>query len=423
MSLQDRVNAALDARLDADKARGLADALLAAVIGEAERARADGTPIREMSSDQRIGSIRLDGADLPAAPAIDKIDELASWLAEHFPELVTATIRVPVEKLAEALAALGYAGIDGPAVSASVAPRDLGEVLAWLARECVVQADPQISRAWNVLHKDGDGHLTPVPGTTARPPTPTWKVCLDKNRKRDALAVAAVEAEEILAELDAGPSLGEALTAAILNDLENPPPPPDETSPVTPWQTHSGDDDFPPEVETLAAKLERGMRAGDPEAAAAHAILIQGGYSTPEIEAERMAADRARWRPAPEERLPIGRPEDIRDGLTPEEAKRRDDEQTIDWLNYQDRVAAAAADTSTRPGGGIVGPMVDRFNALSRGVDAALAKREEYRTQTNPELAELLRERHLPVGGSKDERIMRLLQSDGLVLPKPGASD
>jgi hypothetical protein len=201
MTLQDRVNAALAARDEADHARARADALLGAVIAEAERARAAGMPVRELNSDQRIGTIRLDGAALPAAPLIEKIDELASWLAEHFPELVTANIRVPVDKLEEALRALGYAGLDGPAVSASVAPRDLGEVLAWLARECVVQADPQIARAWNVLHKDDDGHLTPVPGTTARPPTPTWKVLVDRDRKRATLAAAQQEAEEMLAGL------------------------------------------------------------------------------------------------------------------------------------------------------------------------------------------------------------------------------
>jgi hypothetical protein len=54
--------------------------------------------------------------------------------------------------------------------------------------------------------------------------------------------------------------------------------PADETAPSAP-------------VETLAEQLERRMRAGDPEAAAAHAIIVQGCYSTPEIEAERMHAD------------------------------------------------------------------------------------------------------------------------------------
>jgi hypothetical protein len=289
VSLQDRVNAALAARDEADHARARADALLAAVIGEAERLRTSGVSVRELSSDQRIGTIRLDGADLPAAPLVDKPDELASWLAEHFPELVTAMIRVPVEKLEEALQALGYAGLDGPAVSATVAARDLGEVLAWLARECVVQADPQIPRAWNVLHRDDQGHLTPVPGTTARPPSPSWKVLVNKDRKRATLAAAQQEAEEMVALMRAeDEKFGEALTAAILDDLNNPPPPPDETSPIRGQDASARAED----VLTLTEKLERGMRAGDPEAAAAHAVIVQGGYSTPEIEAERMAADR-----------------------------------------------------------------------------------------------------------------------------------
>lgn len=299
MSLQDRVNAALVARLDADYRRALADGLLAAVIGEAERLRSSGVSVRELSSDQRIGAIRLDGADLPAAPAIDKPDELASWLAEHFPDLVTATIRVPVEKLAEALEALGYAGLVTPAVSATVAPRDLAEVLAWLARECVVQADPQIPRAWNVLHRDEEGHLTPVPGTTARPPVPSWKVLVDKDKKRDALAVAAADAETMVADLerDTATPTPQDLAAAARSDLrdelaETEGEEAEVRASLAHDEAHAAD--TADDVETLAERLERGMRAGDPEAAAAHAILVQGGYSTPEIEAERMEADRRR---------------------------------------------------------------------------------------------------------------------------------
>jgi hypothetical protein len=287
VSLQDRVNAALAERLDADARRARADRLLAAVIGEAERLRAEGAPVRELSSDQRIGTIRLDGADLPAAPVIEKLDELASWLAEHAPDLVTATIRVPVEKLAEALEALGYAGLGEGETSAAVAPRDLGETLAWLARECLVQTDPQIPRAWNVMHKDEEGHLSEVPGTTARPPVGTWKVIVDKDKKRDAIAVAVAEADDLVAALNEPPGHEEwcvdaehdpAATSCYPAAMDAEGRPADETAPSAP-------------VETLAEQLERRMRAGDPEAAAAHAIIIQGGYSTPEIEAERMHAD------------------------------------------------------------------------------------------------------------------------------------
>lgn len=35
-----------------------------------------------------------------------------------------------------------------------------------------------------------------------------------------------------------------------------------------------------------------GVMLAEAKAAAAHAVVIQGGYSTPEIEAQRLAADR-----------------------------------------------------------------------------------------------------------------------------------
>jgi hypothetical protein len=63
---------ALAERRDANYRRARADALLAAVIGEAERLRSTGVSVRELDSDQRIGTLRLDGANLPAVPAIER---------------------------------------------------------------------------------------------------------------------------------------------------------------------------------------------------------------------------------------------------------------------------------------------------------------------------------------------------------------
>jgi hypothetical protein len=200
MPLQDLVNAALAERRDADYRRARADALLAAVIGEAERLRSTGVSVRELDSDQRIGTLRLDGANLPAVPAVSDPGELASWLAERFPDLVTASVAVPVGRLEEVLDLLDMAGLRGIA-EASVAPRDLPQTLAWLGEHCKVQADPETPHTWNVLHVDSDGHTTPVPGTTARPPAPTWKVLVNKTIKADAVAVARSEIEEFVREL------------------------------------------------------------------------------------------------------------------------------------------------------------------------------------------------------------------------------
>jgi hypothetical protein len=200
MSLQDLVNRALDERRDADYRRARADSWLAATIGEAERLRAAGSPVRELASDQRLGAIRLDGANLPAQPVIEKTDELASWLAETSPDLVTASITVPVGKLEEVLELLEMTGLRD-AAEAKVAPKDLAQTLAWLEEHCKVQADPDTPHAWNVMHQDDEGHLTAVPGVTARPPTPTWKVILDRTLKAEAVTVAKAEVGELVREL------------------------------------------------------------------------------------------------------------------------------------------------------------------------------------------------------------------------------
>jgi hypothetical protein len=200
MPLQDLVNAALAERRDANYRRARADALLAAVIGEAERLRSTGVSVRELDSDQRIGTLRLDGANLPAVPAISDPGELASWLAERFPELVTASVAVPVGRLEEVLELLDMAGLRDVA-EASVVPRDLAKTLAWLGEHCKVQADPKTPHTWNVLHVDSEGHTTPVPGTTAQRPSPTWKVLVDPALQADAKAVAQAEIEDLVREL------------------------------------------------------------------------------------------------------------------------------------------------------------------------------------------------------------------------------
>jgi hypothetical protein len=64
-----------------------------------------------------------------------------------------------------------------------------------------VQADPATPHAWNVLHVDSEGHTTPVPGTTARRPSPTWKVLVDPALQADAKAVAQAEIEDLVREL------------------------------------------------------------------------------------------------------------------------------------------------------------------------------------------------------------------------------
>lgn len=220
MPLQDLVNLALAERRDANYRRARADALLAAVIGEAERLRSTGVSVREFDSDQRIGTIRLDGANLPAAPVIEKLDELASWLAERVAELVRASLLVPVEKLEEVLELLEMAGLRD-AVEAKVELRDFAATLEWLGEHCKVQADPDIPRTWNVLHVDSEGHTTPVPGVTARPPSPTWKVLVNPALQADAKAVARSEIEEQVRQLREQDTAEREVQAALEHDEQH----------------------------------------------------------------------------------------------------------------------------------------------------------------------------------------------------------
>lgn len=292
MTLQNLVNAALGERADADYRYAKADRLKAAAIAEAERLRARGGAVRELSSDQGLGTLRLDGANKPAVPVVDKPDETSSWLAQVAPALVTASIRVPVERLAEALEVLDFAGINGPAVSAKVESRDPQETGRWLRENCVVQADPQVPRAWNVLYRDAEGHLTPVPGTSAVQPVPSWKLTVAADLKARYTATGVGEADELVQQLrqdDAAQRTdpaGEGGHEPYCTDQGH------RDGEYSICETPDGDGDDRP--QTLEEQLEERMAAGDPVAAAAHATLVQGGYSTPEIEAERMAADRAR---------------------------------------------------------------------------------------------------------------------------------
>lgn len=202
MSLQDIVNEATAAALQAAYMKARADALKAAAVGEAERLRAEGAPVRELSSDQRLGTLRLDAAGLPAVPVIDKPDEVTSWLAEHAPHLVTASIRVPVDQLEKALDALEFhAGMAAPDVEARMDFHDRDAATRWIREHCIVQADPEAPRTWNVRLVNPDGTLTPVPGVSGIQPAPYWVVKTNDERKRDYVATAQSEVDELIRQL------------------------------------------------------------------------------------------------------------------------------------------------------------------------------------------------------------------------------
>lgn len=323
MALTDLVNEATAAALDVRYREARAARLKAATVAEAERLRLAGAPVRELTSDQGLGSLRLDGEGRPVAPAIQKQDEVDGWLAQVEPSLVEALISVPPGRLAEALDILEFHGFTTREVSSRVTSRDLKATLAWLAAHCRIQPDPQIPRAWNVLHQDNEGHLTPVPGVTAVKPAPYWVVTTNDDRRKDYVATAESEVEELVRQLRQQDDLERSARDADRKDLR---------------------DDL--------AELEDPPRSS-----------IEGGGG--------------------------------------------------------DRLDAAYPSLPR----GIAGPMMARFQALSRGVDEALAKREDLLALTRPEVAALCRERGESTKGSKEALVDRLLIADGLVSPAPGASD
>jgi hypothetical protein len=209
-ALQDLLNLAAEARLQQWYADTRADALKAAAVGEAERVRAEGVPLDRLASDRGLGSLRLDGAGAPPRPVISKREEVASWLAERSPGLVTATITVPADKLEDALKVLSYAELDGPTVTAKVVPADEDLAVRWIAQNCIAQADPDTPGAWNVLFRDSEGHLSPVPGVNVVQPRPRWVMAVDDERKKDMVATAVAEVDTTIAELRA-PKRADAL--------------------------------------------------------------------------------------------------------------------------------------------------------------------------------------------------------------------
>jgi len=193
MRIEDLVDTACGAAIEAEAATTRALRMKAAAVAEAERLRVTGGLVDRFPSSQGLGNLRLDGADRPATSTITGSSEYASWLAEHAPDAVTATLTVPAPLLEQAMEALGFAGIPGtPAVTPGPTA---GE---FLRDRCIVQADPDLPGGWLVLHVDDQRHTHPVPGVTASRPSPRWVLTPTSQLKKDAAQRAADDAEREL---------------------------------------------------------------------------------------------------------------------------------------------------------------------------------------------------------------------------------
>lgn len=246
LKIQDLVTLAADAAIDLARADAKAATLKARAVAEAERIRTEVGSADRFASDQKLGVLRLDGADKPAAPVVTKDGEFGSFLAERAPEHAAATITVPAQYLAAALSSLEFAGI--PQVEADVRPASSWR--DWVDGSCVIQADPDTAGGWVVLYVDEEKHTHVVPGLSAVKPQPRWVLAPNQDLKRERAELGMQDAEEHL-------------------------------------QLMAGDDnDAAPDVAPAPARI-----AHDPQAAAAHAVVVQGGFSTPDIEADRMMQD------------------------------------------------------------------------------------------------------------------------------------
>lgn len=189
LRIQDLVDIALTARIDADAATARAAALKAAAVAEAERIRLTTGLVDRFPSQQHLGNLRLDGADAPAVARVTKGEEFADFLAQHQSDAVTTTITVPADQLEAALQALEFASV--PGVTARVDP---GPGAAdFLERRCVIQADKDTGE-WTVLHVDDEKHTHVVPGVLASKPAPRWVLSAAADKKREAIELAEADA-------------------------------------------------------------------------------------------------------------------------------------------------------------------------------------------------------------------------------------
>ena len=191
MRIDDLVTYAAAAALDLAETKARAESWKARAVGEAEWVRMNVPGAREfMSGEGRLGALRLDGADLPAAPLVTDGLAFAAYLAEAAPEHASATVTIPAASLALLEGALVAFGIDAKITLQAVG----GE--GYLKDQCKVVADVDTPGAWKVLAVAADGTTTAVPGVTAQRPQATWKLIPNNEKRRDRIAAAVAEVDE-----------------------------------------------------------------------------------------------------------------------------------------------------------------------------------------------------------------------------------
>lgn len=224
MQIQEAVSRLLEAKLDEAEAKARADTLKRHLEKIALKRWRDDSTIQRWTDASGMGDVRLDNAGKPAKITVTDPAAFADHVAQHTPDAVVATITVPAGRLADALDALAFSGIDG--VTAAVAPKDTESTDSWLAANTrVLKLDQNRLVVQQV--KDGDDGTrvvvaAEVPGITAVPTQPHLYVAPDKALK---VARTSEAVTSLMAELDA-PAEPVALTVVPSPPASDPAPEP-----------------------------------------------------------------------------------------------------------------------------------------------------------------------------------------------------
>ncbi|WP_053207967.1 hypothetical protein [Jiangella muralis] len=218
---------------------------LRARIDERARAEWQATGAAPSYKIRGLGTIRLDGADLDPKAVVSDRAEFASFVAEQWPTEVVATITVPADQLPAALEALDFAGVPVEESDATVREAFQGKYLG----ELVVEKDPAAPEGETRYYAADRKLGVIVPGLGGKPSNPHLTVAVDKDAKADAIEAALAEPVD---------------------------EPRDDTTTT----------DAPNVVDPAFFNTDGSWKSI--EHAVAHATNVQGGATTPEVEARRM---------------------------------------------------------------------------------------------------------------------------------------
>lgn len=213
-----RIPDLLDAILEATADEATAKARIAgirAVLEDEARRRFAAEGAAPTWTAPQVGKVRYDAPGEWRAIVADPAT-FGSWVADHYPSEATGVIRIPADKLEDALTALSFAGIDligSGDVTVEVRPAWSGTFLDGLAVDVEeTTTDEGTERSFTIADPIS-GEL--VPGTTGTRSAGKLVVSLDRDRRTVALTQARETAEAIIAKATEGEEAPAADRAAL----------------------------------------------------------------------------------------------------------------------------------------------------------------------------------------------------------------